>query len=315
MAVIRRLTLQIPGSISNLGPGFDSLALALSIHCQVTVNLLEKNDPSIPFITFKGAVAKRSQTVDTDDLLYKVLKSIWKGNPELLRCIRMEIESEVPLGCGLGGSSAAILGALWGSYVFQDRIPNPPALLAEATGLEGHSEGFAASLLGDFVVCARGIEGDKIIAKQLNWPQRWKPVFIIPNYRRNTDSMRAALPEKIPLADATFNVQRTALLVSAVVRSDESAMKEAMHDRMHENYRSTQVPLLSKVRMILGDLPVLGSCLSGAGPSVMVLTNERHTNEVLEALKQWAQSEEDTPSVLAIEADREGLRELSVESL
>lgn len=309
---VRRLILQIPGSISNIGPGFDSLALALSIYCRVTVSLLSRNDPSIPFITFKGAVAKRSQSSDTDDLLYKVLKSIWRGNPELLHCIRMEIESEVPLGCGLGGSSAAILGALWGSYVFQDRIPNPPSLLAEASILEGHSEGFAASLLGDFIVCARGLDGDRIIAKQHNWPQRWKPIFVIPSYRRNTEAMRSCLPDKVPFPDAAFNIQRAALMVSAVVRSDDNAMKEAMHDRLHENYRSPHVPLLGKVRRLLADLPVLGSCLSGAGPSVMVLATERSKDEVLEVLKSWAGSEDDSMSVLAIDADREGLKELEV---
>ena len=313
MSVTRRLILQIPGSISNLGPGFDSLALALNIHCRVSVTLLEKNDSNIPFISFKGAGAKRSQPGDTDGLLYKVLKSIWKGNPELLRLIRVEIESEVPLGCGLGGSSAAILGALWGSYVFQDRIPNPPTLLAEATALEGYSEGFAASLLGDFVVCARAMQGDRIIAKQLNWPQRWKPIFIIPSYRLHTDDMRACLPEKVPHVDAAFNLQRTALLVSAVVRDDDSAMKEALHDRMHENYRSPHVPLLSKLRHALGDLPVIGSCLSGAGPSVMVLAAEKHKQEVLIALQHWAEQEGDNLIIMPLEVDREGLKELTVE--
>lgn len=313
MSISRRLTLQIPGSISNLGPGFDSLALALNIHCKVSVALLEKNDPNIPFITFKGAAAKRSEPGDTDGLLYKVLKSIWKGNPELLHCIRVEIESEVPLGCGLGGSTAAILGALWGSYVFQDRIPNPPTLLAEATALEGYSEGFAASLLGDFVVCAKGMDGDRIIAKQLNWPQRWKPIFVVPTYRRSTEDMRACLPEKVSMADATFNLQRTALLVSAVVRDDASAMKEALHDRLHENYRSPHVPILPRLRAALGDQPVIGTCLSGAGPSVMVLVSEKYRPEVLEFLQEWSMAEEEGLSIMPIDVDRDGLKELEFE--
>lgn len=313
MSVIKKLTLKVPGSTSNLGPGFDSLALALNLHCLVHVSLLERPDPSIPFISFKGAAAKRSEPQDTDGLLYKVLKSIWKGNPELMRCIRIEIESEVPLGCGLGGSSAAILGALWSAYVFQDQIPNPPALLAEATQLEGYSEGFAASLLGDFVVCARSIEGDRIIAKQMSWPKRWKTIFLVPKYRRQTEDLRACLPEKLPYQDAVFNIQRSALLVSAVVRSDDSALKEAMHDRLHESYRNQQVPLLSKLRGTLGDLPVLGSCLSGAGPSVMVIAVERDFESVFSALKDFADSEDEEISVLALDVDREGLRELDLQ--
>ena len=307
--------MQIAGSTRNSGPGFDSLALALSIYCKVTVTLLDRNDSSIPFLAFKGAVQKRSQPDDTDDLLYRVLNSIWRGNPELMRCIRLEIESEVPLGCGLGGSSAAILGALWGAYVFQDRIPNPPDLLAEATMLEGHSEGFAASLLGDFVVCARSMDEQRIIAKQLNWPDRWKNIFVIPSYRLNTEAMRACLPRTVSYADATFNLQRAALLVSAVVRSDESAFREALHDRMHENYRAHHVPLLNKVRQALRESPVLGTCLSGAGPSVMVVVLDKNLVQVMDELNRHLLAEDPSLTIISVEADKEGLRELSVDEL
>lgn len=312
MTVLKRLSLQIPGSISNIGPGFDSFALALSIYCKVTVSLLDRNDPSIPFITFKGAVQKRSQPDDVDALLYRVLKSIWHENPDLMHNIRLEIESEVPLGCGLGGSSAAILGALWGAYVFQDRIPNPPDLLAEATLLEGHSEGFAASLLGDFVVCARSIDGERIIAKQLNWPDRWKMIFVIPSYRLNTEAMRACLPQSVSHIDATFNLQRAALLVSAVARSDEAAMREALYDRLHEDYRSVHVPLLAKVRSALNESPVIGSCLSGAGPSVAIIVLEKYLDNVMEELSQSLLADDSTLNILSFGADREGLRELAV---
>lgn len=312
MTVLKTLSLQIPGSTSNVGPGFDSFALALSIYCKVHVSLLDKNDPSIPFITFKGAVQKRSQPDDVDALLYRVLNSIWKGNPDLLRCIRIEIESEVPLGCGLGGSSAAILGGLWGSYVFQDRIPNPPDLLAEATQLEGHGEGFAASLLGDFVVCARSIDNQKIIAKQLSWPERWRTIFVIPSYRLNTENLRSCLPGKVSHADAIFNIQRAALLVAAIAKSDESAMREALYDRMHESYRGHYNPLLAKVRTTLQDAPTIGCCLSGAGPSVMVITHEKYVEEIVELLTKTVQGEESSLSILDIRPDREGLRELAV---
>lgn len=314
MAVLKKLHLQIPGSTSNIGPGFDSLALALSIYCNVTVSLLDRNDSSIPFIAFKGAVQKRSQPDDADALIYRVLNSIWKGNAELMRCIRLEIESEVPLGCGLGGSSAAILGALWGAYVFQDRIPNPPDLLAEATKLEGHSEGFAASLLGDFVICARSLDEQKIIAKQISWPERWKTIFVIPTHRLNTEQMRGCLPKKINYSDAVFNVQRAALLVSAVVREDESAMKEALHDKLHEDYRNPYVPLLGKVRAALNDAPIMGTCLSGAGPSVMVVVLEKHVDQVMFALNDTVLMDDPSLNIMALEADREGLKELSVDS-
>lgn len=310
----KKLRLQIPGSTSNLGPGFDSVALALGIYCRLTFSLIEHNDPSIPFVSLKGPVTKRSVPSDIDDLIYKVLSRIWRDAPEMLHLSRIEIDSEIPLGCGLGGSTAAILGALWGAYYFQDRVPNQADLLAEATALEGHSEGFAASLMGQFVVCAKSLDGNQVIARQHPWPDRWKTIFVVPEYRLQTPSMRSCLPDKVPHCDAVFNIQRTALLVSAVCRADDNSIKEAMADRLHENYRRDKAPLLNKVRKALETEPVLASCLSGAGPSVLVLVQAKHKEAVLEYLKEWSHAEEEPLSILDIEADREGIQEINSDS-
>jgi homoserine kinase len=148
----RRFTLRLPGSTSNLGPGLDCVGLALSIYSTMTFFVLDENDPGIPLITFKGSIAKNSLAQEQGKLTYTILSKLWQRDHDLLQRVRIIVDSEIPLGVGLGSSATAILGALWAASVLKDRIPSAPSLLAEASLLEGHPENLAACLLGNMVV-------------------------------------------------------------------------------------------------------------------------------------------------------------------
>ncbi len=306
----KKLTLRIPGSTSNLGPGFDTFALALGIYCRLTFRLLEKEDPSIPFITFKGQISTGSRATDADALIDRVLRKFWKDDPELVKCTRITIDSEIPLGAGLGSSDAIVIGALWAAYAFRDLVPTADALLAEAATLEGHGESMAASLLGQFVVCARAAGGTRLVARSHPWPPQWKTLLVVPRSRVRTVDARAVLPAKVPFEDAVANVQRAALLVSAVTGSHDLALKEALNDRLHEPYRDEIAPLLSQIRGLLLDEPILGAVLSGAGPSVLVIAHERSSKRILARLNEWASQQPEPPAILDLAVDTEGIKEL-----
>lgn len=309
----RRVTLVVPGSTSNLGPGLDTIGLALNMHSKMTFDVVDEDKAAdIPFIKLTGAI-KRSQPEDQGKLVYTILSKIWEHDHDLLKRVRITVQSDIPLGCGLGSSASSILGALWASSVFEDRIPTAQTLLAEGCALEGHPETLAASLYGGMVVCAPSVSGNRIITQRLEWPEDWHILAVVPGYSLHTADLRAALPKQIKLEDAIFNTQRVGLLVAAVTRSDESAMKEALNDRLHERYREQFVPELKKLRRELVNEPILGCVLSGAGSSCVVIVNKKKKDQVFERLVHFAKSDEQQEHrILDLQVTKEGMQELEI---
>ncbi|MBZ0188095.1 MAG: tyrosine-type recombinase/integrase, partial [Candidatus Obscuribacterales bacterium] len=171
------LTLQIPASTANLGPGLDAIGLAVTAYTRLTFAVLRSDDQSIPPISFSGGILTESQTADQGDLIYTILKKLWKKNKSLLRRLRLTIRSDIPLGCGLGSSGTAILGALWAAQVLNEEIPTRSSLLAQAQDIEGHPETLAASLVGQLVVTAS--ESRRVLMEQIPWPIDWHLLFVI----------------------------------------------------------------------------------------------------------------------------------------
>lgn len=304
---IRKLTVRVPGSTANLGPGFDALALALNLYCTLNLSILEHNDKSVPLITLKGRLLS-GLPKDHNNLIYTVLSNLWENDRDLLQRVRITIESDIPLGKGLGSSAAAIMGAVWAAYALTDHVPDPSSMLLKASELEGHADNVSASLLGGLVVCARSIKARSIVTQKLIWPREWCPIVVVPPYVLSTKKARAILPKTVSREDAVNNVQRVALLLAAVSNRDEDAMQEAMHDRLHEPYRLSLVPELAAVRKALSDFPVLGCVLSGAGSSVLTVVNQRQRRQVLQCLKDWSESRPESCEVFDLQVDQEGLR-------
>ena len=310
----RRFTLRLPGSTSNLGPGLDCIGLALNIYSTMSFFVLDDNDPGIPLITFKGSIAKSSLAQEQGKLTYTILSKLWQRDHDLLQRVRIIVDSEIPLGVGLGSSATAILGALWAASVLKDRIPSAPTLLAEASMLEGHPETLAACLLGNMVVSSPSSysSSKNIVTQRLNWPKEWHLLVVSPQFSLTTANARAVLPAQVKMEDAIFNVQKVASLVAAVARRDVSAFKDALDDRLHEPYRAQLVPELAKLRRELMNEPIMGCTLSGAGSSVLVIVHEKRKAQVRERLGYWVETENKPPRILDCQVDDQGIQELDL---
>lgn len=304
---IGKLSVRVPGSSANLGPGFDALALAYQLYCTLDFEILESNDRSVPMVTLKGVLVN-GLPKDQSNLIYTVLSNLWQNDPDLLQRVRVTIESQIPLGKGVGSSAAAITGAVWAAHALTGKYPEEGLVLQEAARLEGHADNAAASLLGGLVVSARSNSKRGMITQKVSWPEEWSTVVTVPPYVLSTKKSRAALPKQISHADAVGNVQKVALLLAAVQNKDEEAMKEALHDRLHEPYRMQLVPHLAALRKELSDLPIMGCVLSGAGSSVLTVVHRRHTPDVVQCLENWSAGQSEPSQILELNVDQEGLK-------
>jgi homoserine kinase len=265
----RRRLVRVPASSANLGPGFDVLAAALALHVEVEV--VETGRFGVR-TDLKIARDRRNLAV--------------RGFARLHDPSRFEfrITSDVPLSGGLGTSAAAYLAGLLAADSLFELDAD---LLAIATELEGHPDNVAAALHGGFVACV-----DNVVTR-IAVPAELESVLVVPSEAVRTKQARAALPAEVSMADAVFNVGRTAELMLGLERGDLSLVARGLGDRLHQPHRAHLYPRSAALVEAASSLGALGATISGAGPTVLVWTHYAATGVVIEALHErcagWAE--------------------------
>ncbi len=304
---LKKLTVKVPGSSANLGPGFDTLAIALKIYCTVDFCILKENDPELPLISLRGASQGKELARDKSNLIYAMLAK-YLNDEELLEKIRISIDSEIPLGRGLGSSAAAIASAAFASLLLAGSENCPERALEIAAEVEGHADNAAASIYGGLVITSFSSSAGRFIVRKIAFPADWACVLVVPPYQLATKKARAVLPSQVSRQDAVSNLQKLALLQAACQAGDVEAMKAALKDeRLHEPYRAELVPELHELKKTTADLPVIGTVLSGAGPSVLNIVERKDASELLEALASWNQKRSSKCRILNLDVDEGGL--------
>jgi len=254
--------LRVPASSANLGPGFDALGLALGVYLECRFK------PAAALkITVAGRDAHEIPTGE-DNLIWSTASKVATDRNEALPPAEIEIINDIPLGKGLGSSAAALTAGV----VIADKLLGlhwkPYRILDEAARLEGHPDNVAACVLGSFVASAID-GGGSVRAVRIPLPERYQIAVVVPDFSLPTSKARAVLPSGYSREDVTFNIQRVALLVSALAAGVSSAFPVALEDRLHQPYRSALVPGLDEILRLRAP-GLLGCTLSGAGPSVLV---------------------------------------------
>jgi homoserine kinase len=273
----RAVTVRVPASSANLGPGFDALGLALGIYLECRFS------PSAQLsIRVSGRDADSISTGD-DNLIWQTALAVAADTGGALSPIDLEIRNDIPIGKGLGSSAAALTAGV----VIADRLLGlhwkPLRILDEAARIEGHPDNVAACVLGSIVASAID-SGGVAHAVRLELPDRYGVAIVVPDFQLPTVDARAALPEMYSKADTIFNVQRSALLIAALATGTTSAFPTALEDRLHQPYRAKLVPGLGDVLKLRAP-GLLGCALSGAGPSILVFY-ERGCEQVCDLVRQ-----------------------------
>jgi homoserine kinase len=262
------LRVRVPASSANLGPGYDSFGLALSQYDEVVVRVGE--DGLDLDVAGEGAEDVRR------DARHLVVRSMYRGF-DLLggrpRGIAVRCLNRIPHGRGLGSSAAAIVAGLAAARavtVGADDELTTDRMLALATEFEGHPDNVAAALLGGFTIAWN--DGAAVHATSIRPRSDIVPVAFVPGTKLSTTKARRALPDVVPHADAAANSARAGLLVHALT-ADPAALLAATHDFLHQEYRREVMPrsldLVDRLRAA-----DVAAVVSGAGPSVLALTDE-----------------------------------------
>ena len=271
------MQVRVPASSANLGPGFDSLGLALGIYLTCRFERA-----ALLAIRVSGRDASQISTGE-DNLIWRTALAVAADVGDTLPRIALEIDNDIPLGKGLGSSAAALTAGV----VIADHLLGlhwkPHRILDEAAKIEGHPDNVAACVLGSIVASATDI-GGAVRAVRVELPASYGVAVVVPDFVLPTSESRHVLPANYSKSDAVFNVQRSALLIAALATGTTGAFPAALEDRLHQPYRYTLVPGLEEMVKLRAP-GLLGCALSGAGPSIVVFF-ERSYQGVCDLVRQ-----------------------------
>jgi homoserine kinase len=264
------LRLRLPATSANLGPGFDTLALALTLGLEIEAKPLPSGATE-SILTATGRNRDICASTRRNLMLDVYQKTLAAHGAEHLP-LALEIRNEIPIGMGFGSSAAVRLAGLALANHFGKLGWDREQVLNEASRLEGHPDNVAACWLGGFTIATT--DAGRVRAVSIPAPSSWRALLVMPDQPLATASARMVLPRSYDQDDAVFNIQRASLLTAAFATGRGDLLRVAMQDRMHQPFRGEICPLLPRLLPLAGMPGILGAALSGAGPSVLLLVEE-----------------------------------------
>lgn len=257
---MQRITVSVPATTANLGPGFDCLGLALDWWNTITVE---------PSRTFQVKLRGDSEGLPADEsnMVVEHIRIFFQHFGAPMPTLRVTMTNRIPIGKGFGSSAAALVGGLLAGNALAGTPLTAQELLELANELEGHPDNVSAAIFGGFTISA--FEGTRVVCATVEPCADWRAVVYIPEHPLSTKKARNILPTEISRGDAVFNIGRAALLAYAFTTRQASFLKIATQDRLHQPYR---VPLVKGMPEMLDAACAAGAngaALSGAGPSLI----------------------------------------------
>jgi homoserine kinase len=255
----------VPATTSNLGPGFDTLGIALKLHNQVSIR--ETDEPIIERVdNQRNSAAANAMSREAVDAFFRRSKIKPHG-------AQIEVKGDLPVSGGLGSSVTIRLGIVYALNELNGRPLPDSALLDLVSDLEHHPDNAAPALFGGFIASA--IINGVVRYRRFSVPPSLKFVVCIPEFEVSTEKARALLPKQVPLRDAVENLHRVALITSIFATGDYALLRGLFDDKLHQPYRKKLIPQLDAVIAAGVEAGALGGWLSGSGPAIMCVTEQK----------------------------------------
>lgn len=297
---MKSITLRIPASTSNLGPGFDCLGIALSLYNLMTFEVLEGTD-SIIEVEGEGSDIL---TDPTKNLVLKAFRTVYEKSGKTAPAVKLKQVNNIPLERGLGSSAVAYIGGLVAANYFLGSPYTQKEILEMGVRYEGHPDNICPSYLGGFIIAAYTPEGTFYTkCNNLELPQ---VLVAIPELEMNTKQARKALPSQIGYKDAVQNINRATLLVAALMQGDWENIRVGMEDRLHQPYRDTAEGFIAAAVKAAVEAGAYGAALSGAGSTIFCFVSGKNP-KIETALSEVFRERGIKVSLSYLEIDHEGL--------
>jgi len=298
------IKIRVPATTANLGPGFDCLGLALKLYLNLEIEETEEG----LVIEYQGEGAEKF-SAKKNTLIGKSVELVLKkaGWDKSKKGLKIKVFNQIPITRGLGSSASAIIGGIVGAARLYNINLTNREMLELALSLEGHMDNIVPALIGGFTLAYKTSQ-EEIKWAKIKTPLDLRVVVAIPDFTLSTGEMRKALPQKVTLPEAVFNLSRSALLVNALQNSDWDILAEAMEDGLHQPYRVPFIPGIKDMFVKIKKTGLAGVALSGSGPSVVSLTKKGSEEAISKIMKDAFSDAGITCRTLVLEVDLEGTK-------
>ena len=266
---MKRVTIRVPATTANLGPGFDAFGCALSLYTDVT---FEETEGGLEITGCDEAFT------GPDNLAYTAYCAVLASLSEEVRGIRIHIDAHIPICRGLGSSAALLVAGAMGANVLRGSKLSTQGLLNITNAMEGHPDNLAPAFYGGLTASMV----DNGLPVTVNFPLHpdWEFLALVPDFDLPTPLARSVLPTQIPRADAVYNIAHGAMVLKALELGNEKLLRNAMQDRLHQGYRKSLIPDYEKIEALIRTTGA-AFCLSGAGPTLLCITLDERLEDKL----------------------------------
>ena len=266
---MKRVTIRVPATTANLGPGFDAFGCALRLYTDVT---FEETDCGLEI------TGCDEEFTGPDNMAYTSYCAVLASLSEEVRGVKIHIESQIPVCRGLGSSAALLVAGAMGANVLRGNKLSTQGLLNITNAMEGHPDNLAPAFYGGLTASMV----DNGLPVTVNFPlhPEWEFLALIPDFDLPTTKARALLPEQVSRADAIYNISHGAMVLKALELGDEKLLRNAMQDRLHQKYRKALIKDYEAIESLVRTTGA-AFCLSGAGPTLLCITQDEKLDEKL----------------------------------
>lgn len=275
-----RFSVKAPATSANLGPGFDTIGIALDIWNSATIDTDVNENTVVNLGTEAPLLHGR------ENLTLSAMRMLAHDFRKTLLACSIHADTRIPVSRGLGSSAAALTMGLAAANLLLDLGLSDDDLFERAWAIEGHGDNVGAAIYGGAVMAVPAVRGITQLCDTSELGLTC--VLFIPDTTGATHAARAALPATVPHKDATANVAAVAALAVGLVRHDHMLIAAGMHDRLHEPYRTLLFPHLTPLQEVARTAGAVGAVLSGAGPTVLTLVHPDLVENVSTAMDRAA---------------------------